>query len=76
MYKLENFVVSEEDMGQKTTDAMDQRQHDCQIVRNCQKADVETQQSVQFVSGGHRIRSIQASFHGASECSNNCSKKP
>ena len=38
---------SEEDMGKKTIDAMVQSQHDCMVVRVCEKAYVEARQSVQ-----------------------------
>ena len=38
---------SEEDMGKKTIDAMVQSLHDCMVVRVCEKAYVETWQSVQ-----------------------------
>ena len=56
-------------MGQKTTDAVLQSQHDCMVVRVCQETFVEAQQSVQFVSDGHIIGSFQASFCNASDCS-------
>ena len=56
-------------MGQKTTDAMFQSQHDCMVVRGCKEAYVEAQQGVQFAPDGHRIKSFQASFCNASECS-------
>ena len=39
------------------------------------KANVEAQQSMQFVSDGHRIRSFQAIFRDALECSNYRSEK-
>ena len=38
---------SEEDMGKKTIDAMVQSQHDCMVVRVCEKAYVEARQGVQ-----------------------------
>ena len=38
---------SEEDMGEKTIDAMVQSQHDCMVVRVCEKAYVEARQGVQ-----------------------------
>ena len=41
---LEPCDGSIENMGQKTTDAMVQSQHDCLVVRECQKA----YQNVQF----------------------------
>ena len=66
---------SDESMGQKTTDAMVQSQHDCMVVRVCQKAYVEAQQSVQCVPAGHWIGNIQASFRNASECSEYRSEK-
>ena len=40
----------EKDMGEKTTDAMVQSQHECMVVRVCQEAYVEAQQSVQELS--------------------------
>ena len=57
------------------TDAMVQIQHGCLVVRVCQKANVETQQSVQIVPDGHRIGSFQASNRNASTCSNYRGKK-
>ena len=54
-------------LGQKTTDAMVQSQHECMVVRICQKAYVEALQSAQFVSDGHRIGSFQTSFCDTSE---------
>ena len=50
---LSNFDGSEKNMGQKTTDAMVQSQHDCMVVRICQEEYVEIQQRVQCVSAGH-----------------------
>ena len=50
MQNSEHSDGSEKDMGQKTTDAMVQSQHDCMDVRICQEAYVETRQSVQCVS--------------------------
>ena len=44
-----NSDGSEKDIGQKTTDALVQSQHDCMVVRICQEAYVEAQQSVQCV---------------------------
>ena len=46
---FEHSDGSEEDMGQKTTDAMIKSQFDCMIARVCQKAYVEAQHSVQCV---------------------------
>ena len=69
MQNIEHSNGSEKDMGQKTTDAMVQSRHDCMIVRVCQEACVEAQQSVQCVSAGHWSRSFQASFYNSSECS-------
>ena len=43
MQKFEHSDGSEQDMGQKTTDAMVQSQHDCMLVRRCQEAYVQTQ---------------------------------
>ena len=56
-------------MGHKTTDAVVQSQYDFMIVRICQEVYVEAQQSVEFVSDGHRIGSFQTSFCNVSECS-------
>ena len=70
MQNLEQSDGSEKDMGQKTTDAMVQSQHDCMVVRVCQETYVEAQQSVQCVSAGNWSRSFQASFCNSSECSN------
>ena len=70
MQNLEHSDGSEEDMGQKTTDAMVQSQYDCMVVRICREAYVETQQSVECVSAGHWSRSFQASFCTSSDCSN------
>ena len=53
MQNLEHSDESEKYMGQKTTDAMVQSQHDCIVVRNCQEAYVEAKQSEQCVSAGH-----------------------
>ena len=75
MQNLEHSDGSEKDMGQKTTDAMVQSQHDWMVVRVCQEAYVETQQSVQCVSAGHRGRSFQASFRDSSECSDHCGEE-
>ena len=75
MKNLENSDGSKKDMGQKTTDAMIQCQHDCMVVRVCQKAYVKAQQSVQCVSAGHWSRSFQASFCDSSECSSHRSKE-
>ena len=41
MQNLEHSDESEKDMGQKTTDAMVQIQHDCMVVRVCHEAYVE-----------------------------------
>ena len=62
MQNPEHSDGSEKDMGQEMTDAMDQSQHDCMLVRICQEAYVEAQKSVQCVSTGHWNRSFQASF--------------
>ena len=75
MQNLEHFDGIKEDMGKKTTDAKIQSHHYCLVVRVCQKAYVETQQSVQFVPDGHKIGSLQASFCNTSECSNYRSEK-
>ena len=75
MQTLERSDGCEENMCQKTTDAMIKSQHDCLVVRVCQKAYVEAQQNVQFVSDGRRIGSVQTSFCNTSECSNNRSKE-
>ena len=45
-------------MGQKTTDGVVQSQHDCMVIRVCQEAYVEAQQSVQGASAGHWSRSF------------------
>ena len=58
MQNLEHSDESEKDMGQKTTVAMVQSQRDCMVLRICQKALVEAQQSVQCVSAGHWSRSV------------------
>ena len=58
MKDLEHSDGSEKDMGQKTTDAMFQSQRDCMVVRVCQKAYVQAQQSVQCVSAGRWSRSF------------------
>ena len=55
-------------MGRKTTDAMIHSQHDCMVVRVCQKANVEAQQNVQFVSDGRWVRMFQTGFWDVSEC--------
>ena len=58
---MQNYKYSvgrEENMGQKTGDAVVKSQHDCIVVRVCQEAYCEAQQSVQFVSDGHRIGSF------------------
>ena len=68
--KISNIPVD-----QKTTDATIQGQHDCLVVRVCQKACIETQECVQLVSDGHRIGSFQASFRKTSESSKNRSGK-
>ena len=75
MQNLEHSDGSEKDMGQKTTDTMAESQHDCMVVRVCQEAYVEAQQSVQFVSSGHWSRSFQASFCDSTECSNHGSEE-
>ena len=75
MQNLDHFDGRKENMGLKTTDAMVQSQHDCLVVRVGQKAEVETQESVQFLSDGHRSRSFQKSFRDASECSNHRNEK-
>ena len=53
MQDFDHSDGSEKDNGQKTSDALVQRQHDCMVVRVCQKSYVEAQQSVQCVSAGH-----------------------
>ena len=58
MQNLEQSIGSEKDMGQMTTDAMVQSQHDCMVVQVCQESYVEAQQSVQCVSAGHWSRSF------------------
>ena len=75
MQNLEHSDGSEEIMDQKTTDAMVPSQHDCMVVRVCQKAYVEAQQSGHCVSAGHLIGSFQASFRNALECSEYRSEK-
>ena len=62
-------------MGQKTSDPLVQSQHDCLIVRVCQKPNVGKQHRVHFLSDGHRIRSFQASLRNPSECTNYRSEK-
>ena len=47
--------------------AMVQSQHDCMVVRVCQEAYVEAQQSLQCVSAGHWSMRFQASFCNSSE---------
>ena len=44
------------------------------VVRVYQKAYVEAEQNVQFVSDGHRVRSVQTSFCDESECSDHRSE--
>ena len=75
MQTFEHSDGCEENMCQKTTDAMVKSQHDCLVVRVCQKAYVEAQQNVQFVSDARRIGSFQTSFCNTLECSNNRSKE-
>ena len=75
MRNLEHSNESEKDMGQKTTDAMFQSQHDCMVVRVCQETYIEAQQSVQCESAGHWSRSFLASFCNSSECSNRRSEE-
>ena len=75
MQNLEHSDGNEKDMGQKTTDAMVQSQHDCMVVRVCQEAYVDAQQSVQCVSAGQWSRSFQASFCDSSECSKHRSEE-
>ena len=75
MQDFEHSDGNKENMGQKTPDAMVQRQNDCVDVRNCQKTYIETHQNAQFVSGGHRIGKFQTSFRNASERSNYRSEK-
>ena len=75
MQNLEHSDGSETDMGQKTTDVMVQSQYDFMVVRVCQKAYNEAQQSVQCVSAGHLSRSFQTSFYNSSECSNHRSEE-
>ena len=62
MQNLEYCDGSEKNMGQKTTDVVAQNPHDCMCVRVCEEAYVEAQQSLQFVSDGHRIGRFQTSF--------------
>ena len=75
MESLEHSDGSEESMDLKTTDVMIQSKHDCMVVRVGQEADVKAHQSVQFVPDGHRIRSFEASFCNASECSGHRSEE-
>ena len=74
MQNLEHSDGREKDMGQKTTDALVQSQHDCMVVRVSHEAYVEAQQSVKCVSAGHWTRSFQASFCNSSEYSNHISE--
>ena len=70
MCKILNIPMEvKKDMVKKTIDARAYSQHDCLVVRICQKAYVEERQSVQWVSAGHWGRSFQASFPDSSECS-------
>ena len=63
MQNLKYSDGSEKNMGQKTTDARVRSQHDCMIVRVCQKHTYnEAKHSVQFVSGIQRVRSFRTSF--------------
>ena len=75
MQIIERSDRSYKNMVQNTTDAMIQSQHDYLVVRVCQKAYVEAQQSINFVSDGHRIRSFQAYFCDPTEFSNYRSEK-
>ena len=72
---MEHFDRSNKNMVQNTTDAMIQSQHDYLVVRVCQKAYFEAEQSIHFVSDGHRIRSFQAYFCDPTEFSNYRSEK-
>ena len=48
MCKILNISMEvKKDVGEETTDAMVMSQHDCMVVRTCQKAYVEARQSVQ-----------------------------
>ena len=48
MCKILNISMEvKKDVGEETTDAMVKSQHDCMVVRTCQKAYVEAWQSVQ-----------------------------
>ena len=58
MQNLEHSDGSEKDMGRKTIDAMAQSQLDWMVIRICQEAYVETQQSVQCVSAGYWSKSF------------------
>ena len=58
MQNLEHPDGGEKDMDQKTTDAVIQSQHDWMVIRVCQEAYVEAQQTVQGVSAGHWSRSF------------------
>ena len=70
MQNLKHSDGSEKDVGQNTTDALVQSQHDCMVIRVCQEAYVEAQQSVQCVSAGNWSRTFQASFCNSSEFGN------
>ena len=75
MQNLKCSDGSEEDMDQKTTDAMVQSQHDCMVLRVCHEAYVEAQQGVLCVSAGHRSRRFQANFFDSLECSDHRSEE-
>ena len=75
MQNFEHSDGGEKDMGQKTTDAMVQSQHDCMVIRVCQEAYVEAQQRVQCVPAAHWSRSFQVSFCFSSEYSNHHSEE-
>ena len=75
MQNIEHSDGSKENMSQKTSAALVQSQHDCLMVRVCQKPNVGKQQRVHFLSDEHRIRSFQASLCNPSECTNYRSEK-
>ena len=75
MQTFEHSDGCEENMCQKTTDAMIKNQHDCLVVRVCQKTYVEAQQNAQFVSDGRRTGSFQTSFCNTSERSRDTAEK-
>ena len=75
MQNPEHCDGSEKDMDQKTTEAKIQSQNDCMVVRICQEAYVEIQQSVKCVSAGHCRSFCNTSFCNSSECNNHGSEE-